>query len=218
MMHHFDPARALELIDAGAGHHVRRRPDHGHAGPRLARLRQVRHFVHPQRVLRRRARTSGPGAADPGGLAGRAAVQRLRPDRDVLGDLHEHRPRLRRQARQRRSAGSRERRRHRPRGLHRRRAGRLAPPRPRGAGRTVDQGPPGGTWLLEPTGRDGAGLHAGLAPHRRYRPARCGQFHLHRRSGQGHDHPGRRERLLGAGRSSPVRAPRRGRLRRDRHP
>ncbi len=111
MMHHFDPARGARADRAGAGHYLRRRAGHGHAGPRLARLHQVRHLVRPQRVLRRGARTSGPGAADPGGLAGRAAVQRLRPDRDILGHLHEHGCRLRRQARQRRAAGSGERRR-----------------------------------------------------------------------------------------------------------
>ena len=43
-----------------------------------------------------------------------------------------------------------------------------------------------------------------------------GELHLHRRPGQGHDHPRRRERLLGAGRGGPVRTPGRGRLRRDR--
>ena len=44
------------------------------------------------------------------------------------------------------------------------------------------------------------------------------ELHLHRRPGQGHDHPRRRERVLGAGRGRPLRAPGRGRLRRDRRP
>ena len=56
----------------------------------------------------------------------------------------------------------------------------------------------------------------GLAPHGRRRPTRRRGLHLHRRPGQGHDHPGRRERVLGAGRGRPLRAPRRGRLRRHR--
>ena len=46
-----------------------------------------------------------------------------------------------------------------------------------------------------------------LAAHRRHRPPRRGRLPLHHRPGQGHDHPGRRERVLRRDREPPRRAP-----------
>ena len=96
------------------------------------------------------------------------------------------------------------------------------PDRPQGpevVGELWIKGPQRGTGLLATAPRRRAQvftrgwLHTGRrGPHRR------GGLHLHRRPGQGHDHPRRRERLLGRGGGRPVRAPGGGRLRRHRHP
>ena len=98
MMHHFDPERALELIEREGIAHLRRRARHGHAGAGLAELRQVRHLLHPRCELRRRTGATRSGAAHPGGLARRPTLERVRPDRDVVGHLHELGRRLHRQA------------------------------------------------------------------------------------------------------------------------
>ena len=83
-----------------------------------------------------------------------------------------------------------------PRGFRQGRARRLGPPRPRRPGRALDQGPQRGARLLEPARGDGQDVLPGLAAHgRRGPPGRRG-LHLHRRPGQGHDHPGRGERVL----------------------
>ena len=216
MMHHFDPARALELIEreqvttfGGVPAMVMQVLD----SPAFTKydtssVRSVSYGGAPAPPdLVRRIREAWPvGQPSNGyGLTETSSVTSMNTGADYVAkpdsvgppvpvsDVADH-----------------------PRGVYRRRAGGHAPPRPRGAGRTVDQGTTGGPRLLEPPGRDVPGLHPGLAPHRRHRPARRGELHLHRRSGQGHDHPRRRERLLGAGRGRPVRAPGRGRLRRDR--
>ena len=89
MMHHFDPERALELIErerigtfGGVPAMVMQVLD----SPNFS---QVRHLLHPRRLLRGRAGATRPGAPDPCRLAHRATLQRLRPDRDVVGHLHE---------------------------------------------------------------------------------------------------------------------------------
>ena len=155
-------SRARARADrAGEDRHVRRRAGHGHAGARLAQLLEVRHLLRPRRLLRRRTGAPRPGAPDPRGLAHRAALQRVRPDGDVVGHLHELGGRLRGQARERRPARAGLRRGRRAGGLRRRRAGRHAPPRARRPGRAVDQGPQRRARLLEPARRDGQDLHAG---------------------------------------------------------
>ena len=96
------------------------------------------------------------------------------------------------------------------------RAARRPGSRPRADRRAVDQGPQRGARLLEPARGHRGHLHPGLAAHRRRGPHRRGGVRPHRGPGQGHDHPGRRERLLRRGGGGPVRAPGRGRLRRHR--
>ncbi len=215
-MHHFDPERALELIErehvtifGGVPAMVMQVID----SPNFA---TTRHLVGQVHLLRRGAVPTGPGAAHQGALPRRCPRQRLRPDRDLGHDHHERRGRLRPQARQRGSAGPGVRRGRGARGVHRRGAARRPAPRPRPHRGAVDQGPQRGPWLLEPARGDGAHLHPGLAPHRRRGPDRRGGVRPHRRPGQGHDHPGRGERLLRRGGGRPVRAPGRGRLCRDR--
>ena len=159
MMHHFDPERALELIAreqvttfGGVPAMVMQVLDF----PRFAQydtssIRSVSYGGAPAPPdLVRRIREAWPvGQPSNGyGLTETSSVTSMNTGR-----------RLRRQTRQRGPARSGQRRRRRARGLRRRRAGRHHPPRPRRAGRTVDQGPPGGPRLLESPGGDGAGLH-----------------------------------------------------------
>ena len=75
--------------------------------------------------------------------------------------------------------------------------------RPRPHRRAVDQGPQRGPRLLEPARGHRRLVHQRLAPHRRRGPHRRGGLRPHRRPGQGHDHPGRRERLLRRDRGAP---------------
>ncbi len=90
MMHHWDPERALELIE---------RERITTFGGVPAMVMQVidspdfatpRHLLGALRGLRRGARPARPGAAHQGALPGRRALQRLRADRDVVGHHHEH--------------------------------------------------------------------------------------------------------------------------------
>ena len=90
---------------ARADRDLRGRPRHGDAGDRRTELRHARHLVDPLRRLRRGARPTRPRASDQGALPRERALQRLRADRDVLGDHHEQRRRLRPPARQRRPTG-----------------------------------------------------------------------------------------------------------------
>ena len=155
MMHHFDPERALELIErerittfGGVPAMVMQVLD----SPNFAKydtssIRSVSYGGAPAPPdLVRRIRAAWPD---------RAAVERLRPDRDLVGHLHELGRRLRRQARERRSGRSGLRRGHHARGLHRRRARRHRPPRPRCPGRALDQGAQRRARLLEPPRGDG---------------------------------------------------------------
>ncbi len=117
IMHHFDPERALQLIE---------REKIGTFGGVPAMVMQVLdspNFAKYDTSSIRGVSYGGapgparPGAPHPRGLADRLALQRLRADRDLVGHLDERRRRLRGQARQRRPAGAGLRRRHRPRGL-----------------------------------------------------------------------------------------------------
>ena len=89
---------------ARADHRLRWCPGHGHAGDRLARLRQAGHLVGAVHLLRRSTLPARPGPAHQGALPDRSPRQRLRTHRDLGHDHHEHGRRLRAQAGQRRSA------------------------------------------------------------------------------------------------------------------
>ncbi len=89
MMHHFDPARALELIE-------RERITIFGGVPAMVmeiidapEIRQPRHVVGALHLLRRGAGAAGPGPPDPRALPRRPARQRLRPYRDLRHDHHE---------------------------------------------------------------------------------------------------------------------------------
>ena len=84
--------------------------------------------------------------------------------------------------------------------------------------RAVDQGPERREGLLEQARGDRGGVQRRLAALRRHRPHRRRGLRLHRRPGQGHGHPRRRERLLRRGRGGAVRASGGDRRRGDRHP
>ena len=122
MMHHFDPDRGARADRAGEDRDVRRRTGDGHAGARLPQLLEIRHLVHPRRLLWGRPRPARPGPAHPRGVARGPTLQRLRADRDVLGHLHDLGRGLRGETRERRSRGAGVRRGHRARGLQPRRA------------------------------------------------------------------------------------------------
>ena len=66
----------------------------------------------------------------------------------------------------------------------------------RGTRRVLAAWPERRAGVLEPSRRDLEVLLAGLVSDRRRRSDRRAGIHLHRRPHQGHDHPGRRERLL----------------------
>ena len=96
-------------------------------------------------------------------------------------------------------------------------------------GAPVATGATGEIWLrgaddhaprvLEPARRDRRGDHPRrLVPQRRHRPLRRRRVPLPRRPGEGHDHPGRRERVLRRDRAGAVRASRRRRRRGRRRP
>ena len=97
MMHHFDPERALELIEREQitvfggvptmALQILDSPDFASG-----------HLLGALGLLRRRARAARAREADQGGVPRRPARQRLRAHRDLGGDLDEHRARLRRAA------------------------------------------------------------------------------------------------------------------------
>ena len=131
MMHHFDPERALELIEreritifGGVPAMVMQVID----SPNFAKrdTSSVRSISYGGRTVPAR-----PGPPDQAALPGRGSRQRLRPDRDVGHDHHELRRRLRAQARQRRTAGTGVRRGRGARGVRRARSRRpTRPPTP----------------------------------------------------------------------------------------
>ncbi len=188
---------------AGADHRLRGCARHGHAGHRLPRLRQAGHVLGPVDLLRRRPVPTRPGAPDQGALPDRRPRQRLRPHRDVGHDHHERRRRLRAQARQRRTAGTGVRRRRRARGLAGRRAAATSRPIPDRTGELWIQGPNVVRGYWNKPEATAASFTRGWLHTGRRRPHRRGGLRPHRRPGEGHDHPGRRERLLRRDRSRP---------------
>ena len=202
MMHHFDPERALELIER------ERITTFGGVPAMVMQVLdspELRHSATPRRsavgLLRRGARPARPRAphhastsrsAQPSngyGLTETSSVTTMNSGDDYV-----------RQARQRGAAGTRC-------------ATCAVVPEDFGGDEPDDDRPrgpdvTGELWIKGPNVVRGywnrpeetaADLHPGLAPHRRRRPDRRGRLRLHRRPGQGHDHPGRRERLLGRG-------------------
>ena len=216
MMHHFDPERALELIEreritifGGVPAMVMQVIDSPNFAKRdTSSVKSISYGGAPcPPDLVRRIKEHFPGGA-PG--------QRLRPDRDLGHDHHERRRRLRPQARQRGAAGSGVRRGRGARGVRGRGTADRPARRSRADRRVVDQGTQRGAGLLEPARGDRPLLHPGVAPHRRRGPHRRGGVRPHRGPGQGHDHPRWRERLLRRGGGGALRAPGGGRLRRHR--
>ena len=205
------PGHALELIQRRAGQRVGDRADDGLAGLRAPRPPRLRHVVGEERRLRRLTvgrRAPAQGAGDvpqrpdhhatptasprparwPPSSAGRTPIDK--PDSVGPPD-----------------AGGRA--------AHRRR--RRCDEVPTGeTGEVLIKGPiimPGYWDKPEATAADD---HRRLAAHRRHRPPRRRRLPLHHRPGQGHDHPGRRERVLRRDREPAGRAPRDRRRRGDR--
>ena len=206
MMHHFDPERALELIERERVTTFGGVPAMVMAGARLPPLRPVRHLVHPQRrpTAAHPHRRTWSAASEHWPVG--AAVERLRPHRDVVGHDHEHRESTTSPSRTAWARPSRCATWPSCRGF----AGdepTTPCPRPR-VGELWIKGPNvvRGYW-----GRPDETAQIftrRLAPHRRRRAARRRGLRLHRRPGQGHDHPRRRERLLRRGRGRAVRTSR----------
>ena len=144
MMHHFDPERALELIEreritifGGVPAMVMQVIDSPNFAKRdTSSVRSISYGGAPV--------PARPGPPDQAALPGRRPGQRLRPDRDVGHDHHERRRRLRPQARQRRAAGPGVRRGRGARGVRRARSRR--PTRPRTPSAPASCGSRGRTW------------------------------------------------------------------------
>ena len=123
-----------------------------------------------------------------------AGRQRLRPDRDVVACPRSCRtstPTARRLGRLRRAG---------------RRPRASTTVDPDGRRRAADPRAERRRRLLEQAGGDRRHVRRRLAAHRRPGPHRRGGPHLHRRPGEGHDQPRRRERVLRRGRERPGRA------------
>ena len=172
MMHHFDPERALELIErerivtfGGVPAMVMQVLD----SPKFAQsdtssVRGVSYGGAPAPPdLVRRIRAAWPiGQPSNGyGLTETSSVTSMNSGGDYIAKPESVG-----------TARAGDRRGDRAGGLPRGRTRRDPPPRTRRAGRALGQGTPGRARLLAPAGRDGADVHAGVAPHRRRGPAR----------------------------------------------
>ena len=97
--------RSRARADRARAHHdLRRCARDGVAGARSSRLRHARHLEREVDRVRRRARGARARAAHRGDVPRPHAEQRLRPDRDLVGDDDELGRGLRAQARERRRA------------------------------------------------------------------------------------------------------------------
>ena len=174
-----EPGAGPRADRTGAGDELRRRPVDGVAGAAVAGLREAGH------VERSRASATAARRRRPSSSARSPSCSPASSRRTATGSPRRRRCR-RQQQRHRLPAQARQRRRSRRR--RRRQGG--------GRGGALDQGAQRRDGLLEQAGGDGRGVHGRLAAHRRRRPHRRGGLRLHRRPGQGHDHPRRRERVL----------------------
>jgi long-chain acyl-CoA synthetase len=159
MMHHFNPERALELIER------ERISVFGGVPSMVMRVLDSPDFSKRD-TSSVRGVSYGGAPAHQGALPRRTAEQRVRADRDLVGDHYEQWGRLRTQARQRRSCRAGVRRGSGARGLRGGRARSLLAGRTRNHWRAVDQRSQRGRRLLEKTRGDRSGDHQRLAPHR----------------------------------------------------